>query len=91
MQLAHNEGKAVVLEVSAKNEVLAVQSKLQQAGLTTEMQRVEDRTAVRTSPKRDYDKTDRKPCLPDAVSISDRRDRLPQGSKAKRRCEVVEA
>ena len=35
--------------------------------------------------------TDRKACLPDTVSISDRRDRLLQGSKEKHRCEVVEA
>ena len=40
MLLAHNEGKAVVFEASAENEALAVQTKLQQAGLTTEMQRV---------------------------------------------------
>ena len=32
-----------------------------------------------------------KHCLPVAVSINDRRDRLPQGSKAKHCCEVVEA
>ena len=40
--LAHNEGKAVVFEAGAEDEALAVQTKLQQAGLTTEMQRVED-------------------------------------------------
>ena len=40
MLLAHNEGKAVVFEASAENEALAVQTKLQQAGLTTEMQRM---------------------------------------------------
>lgn len=42
MLLAHNAGKAVVFEASAEDEALAVQIKLQQAGLTTEMQRVED-------------------------------------------------
>jgi len=42
MLLAHNKWKAVVFGASAKNEVLAVQTKLQQASLTTEMQRVED-------------------------------------------------
>ena len=42
MLLAHKETKAVVLEASADDEALAVQTKLQQASSTTEMQRVED-------------------------------------------------
>jgi len=42
MLLAHNAGKAVVFAASAEDEALAVQIKLQQAGLTTEIQRVED-------------------------------------------------
>ena len=91
MLLAHNAGKADVFEASAEDEALAVQIKLQQAGSTTEMQRMEDGTAARTSHKRGYDKTEMKPCLPDAISISDRHDRLPQGSKAKHCCEVVGA
>jgi len=41
MLLAHNEGKAVVFRASAEDEALEVQAKLQQAGLTTEVQRVE--------------------------------------------------
>jgi len=42
MLLAHNPGKAVVFEADSEDEALAVQTKLQQAGLTTEMQRMED-------------------------------------------------
>ena len=41
MLLAHNPGKAVVFEAGAEDEALAVQTKLQKAGLTTDMQRVE--------------------------------------------------
>tara|TARA_B100000035_G_scaffold233849_1_gene202127 strand:+ start:319 stop:456 length:138 start_codon:yes stop_codon:yes gene_type:complete len=40
MLLAHNEGKAVVFEASAEKRSFTVQTKLQQAGLTSEMQRV---------------------------------------------------
>ena len=42
MLIAHNAGKAVVFEACVKDEALAVQTKFQETGLTTEMQRVED-------------------------------------------------
>ena len=42
MLAVHYQGKLCVSEASTEDEALEVQTKLQQAGLTTEIQRVED-------------------------------------------------